>query len=465
MAKPRHPWRPFRPGREIVYQVFPDRWRRSEPLPRVPKGRSVSDDPAVLCGHPSGQRTWYGGTLEGIRQSLPYLADLGVTVVYLTPIFEAGSTHRYDTTDYLSIDPLLGTRRDLVSLSAALRDHGMLLVLDGVLNHTGNDHPWHRDPEERRRHYILKADGTAMTWMNRGTLPKLDTQNPLVARKLIAALDRWPEADAWRLDAAHLLPHDFLRALRKRVAPRPVIVEDWTFCPHYFEKNLADAVTNFQPRDNFRAFFGEDCSPETLLERLSNWIGAYPARALGLSWTFLENHDTDRFISLWGRDRLLRAFVLLFTLPGSPLLYHGAEIGLEGRGSLESRKPMLWDESSWDRGILDHVRLLTKIRHEHAVLATGRFTPLFADNRSRTLVFERSGGGTSSIVAVNDGYQSCRVRKGRLDFTLEPGEWRITIRRKGSSLPLEFSSRTTRLAAGRVSEWLFAKGKTRARKG
>ncbi|MEK8023388.1 MAG: glycoside hydrolase family 13 protein [Candidatus Hydrogenedentota bacterium] len=430
--------RVFRPGRELVYQIFPDRWKNARP-DRNPADGSwnwkkepvrFTTDHSLLTGQRTDQYHFFGGDLEGVRESLPYLQDLGVTAVYMTPIFQARSTHRYDAVDYMTIDPALGTREDFEALAGDLRKRKMKLVLDGVLNHTSEEHPWHTDPDMRKEHYIMKADGQPMSWLNHGSLPKLDPQNPQVAKKLLEVLDAWPEADLWRLDAAHLLPQEFLRQLRSHVAPRPILIEDWSYCPHYFRKNIADAVTNFLFRDAVRTFFIQDASPETLLERLEIWIRTYPRRNLGLSWNFLDNHDTERFISLAGRDSLMRALVLLFTLPGTPMLYHGCEVGMKGKTTGESRAPMEWDESKWDRGIFDHVKSLAKLRREHPVLATGGFTPLFADNRSRAFAFERTDRASRAVIALNDGYLPGCFHDQGTDWTLDPGSWRIEITEK-----------------------------------
>ncbi|GAB4324206.1 MAG: cyclomaltodextrinase [Candidatus Sumerlaeia bacterium] len=394
-------------------------------------GRPIrfSRDRRLLTRHPSMQHTFFGGDLEGVRQSLDYLQSLGVTVLYLNPIFAASSTHRYDAVDYLRIDPILGGREDFERLSADLRARGMRLFLDGVFNHTSTDHPWHRDPAMRRRFYVMEdGTGRAMSWMGRGTLPKLDLQKECVVRSILRVVDGWPQADGWRLDAAHLYPHAVLRRLREHAAGRPMIVEDWQHAGHYFRDGLADGVTNFLFREAVCAFFREDASPETLLERLRVWIEGYPPRCLPYCWNFLDNHDTGRFVTMAGGARLRRALVLLFTLPGAPLLYHGVEVGLEGRHAGESRAPMPWNEAQWDGDLLAHVRRLSELRRTHAALWRGTWRPLFADNRSRTLAFERADDETGErlLVALNDGYQPVRVRlPGGRTFRMKPGAWRI----------------------------------------
>lgn len=439
----RHKPLQIRPGREVVYQIFPDRWRNARPElnPRPGqwswKGRpiQISSDPTILTANPSNQYTFYGGDLPGVTASLDYLSDLGVTAVYLNPIFAAHSTHRYDAIDFLRIDSALGTREDFETLSAALRQRGMKLILDGVFNHTSEDHPWHTELRLRRQHYIMQDGEKAMSWMGGGSLPKLDTQKPEVVKAILKIIAAWPEADGWRLDAAHLLPEDLLKKIRRAVLPRRVIVEDWNFCRHYFTRGLCDGSTNFLFRDAVRTYFREDASPETLLERIKTWIDLYPPSATAFSWNFLDNHDTGRFLSTVGRDRTMRALVLLFTLPGTPMLYHGDEVGLTGRSEGEARAPMIWDHARWDMGLHDHTRMLIHLRHDHPCLALGKFKPLYADNRTRTFAYERRGSGGRAVVAMNDGYLPSRFTAGGYPLALNPGEWRILISdRKGRTV-------------------------------
>ncbi len=424
-----------RPRPEVVYQIFPDRWRSGDPrlTPKsgqwVWKGRKIqaSKSRKVLTSSPQSMYTFFGGDLEGIRKSLPYLEDLGVTAVYLNPIFAARSTHRYDAVDFFRIDDALGSREDFERFAADLRGRGMKLVLDGVFNHTSVDHPWYLDPAQRRRYYISHGEDKTMMWMGGKSLPKLDTQKPLVQKMILDVIDAWPEADVWRLDAAHLLPQDLLKKIIDRAAPRQIILEDWHIGTHYFEKGLATGVTNFITREALRAFFNEDSSPETLLERIGVTDRLYEHRALTDSWTFLDNHDTSRFITDTSRDRLIRALVLLFTLPGTPMIYHGIEVGMAGRDPHEAREPMQWNEKKWDTKLHGLVRELIALRKKHKSLWAGAFKPLYSDNRSRTLVFERSVRGERAVVGVNDGYHSCSVDVPGARFRLKPGQWRIVF--------------------------------------
>ncbi|MFW5653378.1 MAG: alpha-amylase family glycosyl hydrolase [Planctomycetota bacterium] len=453
---------------EIVYQIFPDRFRNGRPeiTPRPGawswRGRpiEVSRNIDDFTRHPEDQYTFYGGDLEGIRQSLPYLADeLGVTTIYLNPIFAAKSTHRYDTVDFLRIDSALGDRSDFEALARDLHDRGMKLMLDGVFNHTSVDHPWNQSLDVRKQHYMMRDSTHPMTWQNHGSLPKLNTLAEPVIEHIMQIIDAWPECDAWRLDAGHLLPESLLLKIRERAHPRPIIVEDWLFAPHYFDRGLGDAITNFVFRESLRKFFSEDGSPESLLGWIGGLVDHYGPDAIQQSWNLLDNHDVSRFISEVGRAHLLRAFVLQMTLPGNPVIFQGTEFGMTGKSEAYVRVPVNWHRETWDLELLDHVKQFISIRKSSSVFATGAYVPIYADNRSRTLAYARMANpenpqtGPMAIVALNDGYMHGEVRLEAggtylrpgtryapvvqrladlnldvLPFTMAPGDWRVILR-------------------------------------
>ncbi len=430
----------FRQNAEVVYQIFPDRFCNGDAklTPKAGawdwrgKAIAVTDDVEELTTEPNDQYTFFGGDFAGIEKSIPHLVSLGVTLVYLNPIFAARTVHRYDAVDYLRPDSALGSRADFDRLVDALHAHGIKIYLDGVLNHTSVDHLWHADLAARRLHYVMQTKSHAMSWMGGGGLPKLDTQSAVVQEKLLEVLDCWSNVDGWRLDAAHLLPQQFLGRVRDHVAPKPIIAEDWNFAEHYFDEGLADGITNFPFREALKCFFVEDCSPETLLARLGVWITGYGRERWAGCWNYLDNHDLGRFCTDVGsRERLLRALVLKFTLPGTPLLFQGIEFGLAGEGPAEARQPVPWDdEKAQDAEVLDLVRKLSALRHRHAVLVDGDFEAVFADNRTRTFAFARrdASSGARAVIAMNDGYAPCEVATEFGIWELGAGEWRVVVR-------------------------------------
>ncbi len=404
---------PLKWPNEVVYQIFPDRFHNERavgeawPTPGsfdwhgkpIRQSRRTTD---VTSRH-HHQYTFFGGTLEGVRQKLDYLQDLGVTAVYFTPIFKSRSTHRYDTDDFLAIDPVLGERADFDQLVAELHARGMKLMLDGVFNHTSFHHPWFKQHPE---FYMRGPGGDVETWMGTGSLPKLNPEHPGLQAELLRVIDHWAGVDGWRLDASHLIARVFLHKLKAHVGPdRPVIGEDWDDARYDLHEGIYDGVTNFSFQRNVTAFMIGDCSPETLARRLTVVYEGYPWPAVVQSWSLLGNHDTDRFFSKIGeREEHLRlARVLQFTLPGTPLVYYGDEWGMTGWGDWGARAPMIWRPMAQQRARFEQLKGLIALRKQHPVLATGNIRFLHTSNQDRTLAFERFGEEGRVLVAINMG--------------------------------------------------------------
>ncbi|HEY9899234.1 MAG TPA: glycoside hydrolase family 13 protein [Pantanalinema sp.] len=417
------PW-----GNEVVYHLFVDRFRNGDPELDVRPGAfafhgrpvATSKSKRALTGDRTHQHTFYNGDLKGIRDALPYLQDLGVTVLLLTPIFASRSTHRYDTDDYLRLDPHVGTDADFEGLVDDLHRRGMKLALDGVFGHTSFEHPWYRDPALRRKHYRLRPDGTAETWLGWGVLPKLDTDDPETQDKLLEVIDRWKGVDAWRLDAAQHLPESFLRRFRARLKARNpeaiVIAEEWEAVASQLRDGLYDGVLNFQFRRPVVDFFRGEIGAEAMVRRLSVYLETYPGAALRHCWNLLDNHDTERFFGNFARDaqRLRPALALQTLLPGTPHLYYGDEIGMTARNSHESRAPMVWEPRRWDRAVLEAYREFLGLRREHPVFAEGGLRWVHASNRARTVAFVREDATARALVAVNAGdYDQAVAFEGR----------------------------------------------------
>lgn len=419
---------------EIVYQILPDRFCNGDPTNDVQDGAFTwmgkparrSTDPRLLTSDKGHQHTFYGGDLAGIRQKIPYLVDLGVTAVYLNPIFASKSTHKYDTDDYFRIDPHLGSRADYDALVADLGQAGLKLILDGVFNHTSFDHPWYR--EAMTEHYCLKRNGRPETWMDWGVLPKLDLDNEAVAERLSEVVSYWPGVDAWRLDASHLLPRSFLLRLRERFGGL-IIGEEWEHAGAAIASGLYDGVTNFMFRKPLESFFHRDLAAESLARRLSIVPETYPWHGVVQSWNFLSNHDTSRFFSHVNhrKDPMEMAIALMFTLPGTPLIYYGDEVGMRGKRPHQSRAPMIWDPKRQDRRIFDTFKRFISLRKRHPVFATGSLRWVYAQNRARTLAFVRESADEQALVMVNAGEFDHAVECLGRSWPVQAGSVRVEI--------------------------------------
>lgn len=390
--------------RQVVYQVFVDRFAIGRPLeprrslyaaPRVLRGwsdrptRDAGKNPDLgVRGH---ELHFWGGDLQGVRDHLDHLRALGADVLYLNPIFEAFTNHKYDTTDWTRVDPQFGTEADLAALCDDAHARGLRVILDGVFNHSGAMCPYfqaaRRDPTAPARRYYTFDDrfpaGWA-AWRDAPNLPELRLEEPAVAEALWRADDsivrRWlRHADGWRLDVACDLGPTFLAEITEAThAARPgslTIGELYNWPAGWFP--AVDGAMNLPLRSILVALAqGRLDGPHagTLLATLVADAGIEP---LLRSWNVLANHDLPRLAHLFP-DRRDRVFLwsLLVAVPGAPLLYQGEELGFTGGDDPACREPMDWDRvatGTFEMGIL---RDLIEIRRSLPALQVGDLLPV-----------------------------------------------------------------------------------------
>jgi alpha-glucosidase len=409
---------------QIVYEIFVDRFARgtSGPpaVPAVVHGSRPVATQTRAWGEPPADpdpaAVFYGGDLAGIEQRLAYLHEhLGVTALYLTPVFLAGSNHRYNIEDYGRVCPLLGGDAALVSLAEALRARGMRLLLDAVLNHTGTNHPWFNrwgchptlgaaqsPASPHAGWYARDAQGRVVGWNGHASLPVLDYANPEVVQAMVegedAVLRRWlrapVRADGWRLDAVHMVGEGAGAAgnaglvRRIRAAVKGERADAWLVGEHFGQ---ADAWLQGDQEDSAMNYWGftlplwawlagrdvlgrpAAIDTPTFVRWLLEALAAVPYEVALAQWNVLGSHDTPRLLSVLGGDtsRLAAAFALQFAWPGVPCVYYGDEVGLEGGGDPDCRRCFPWDEAQWNRPLLDHVRRLAALRQSHEALRRG----------------------------------------------------------------------------------------------
>jgi alpha-glucosidase len=430
---------------QVFYQVFPDRFCRASPLPPSrallpPGGEPKAWNDPIDVANPA--HSFWGGDLAGLERQLPYLHDeLGVTALYLNPVFAAGSNHRYDTWDYTQVDPLLGGNAALASLCRALRERGMRLVLDAVVNHTGVQHPWFdhdsrpstpgaaRSPASPfRGFYAIDSAGTPLGWKGHASLPVLDFASPAVCDAVYGAPDsvlrRWlrpPWAiDGWRLDVIHMLGEGpgarnnathvraFRRAIREENREAYVLGEHFAEATRWLQGDQEDGAMNYHGFTHpLRAWLGAAGEAPLATAEFERWL----AEARGLiPWdnqlaqlNLLGSHDTARALTLLGGDlrRLTLALTLLFTYPGVPCLYYGDEIGLDGGGDPDCRRPFPWRREQWNGTLLACCQRLVRQRRQRAEWRRGAWQTL-AQGRDH-LVFARYTGRAVTVVALNRG--------------------------------------------------------------
>ncbi len=416
----------------VGYQVFPDRFARSS----AAASRELPDwavpaawDEPVQGQGPLTPRQVYGGDLDGVREHLDHVQRLGATVLYLTPVFQARSNHRYDAVSFEHVDPLLGGDAAYEALCAEVHRRGMRLVADLTANHVGSGHDWFRtaqvDPSAPERGFFFFADGSAgpdpvasardrelgyAAWMGVASLPKLDHSDAELRRRLVegpaSATARWLrapyEVDGWRVDVANMtgrrsaadLTHDVARTMRATM--RGASTRDpWLLAEHGHDP-VDDLAGDGWHGTMAYAWFTRpvwswlrDPAVElpflglpTAVPRLpgsasvATWrdfTASVPWQAVTSSMTLLGSHDTARVRTVvGGADAVHVAAALLFTLPGVPTVFAGDEIGLEGELGEDSRRPMPWHATErWDTTTLARYTALARLRATSPALRRG----------------------------------------------------------------------------------------------
>ncbi|MGK1402449.1 maltodextrin glucosidase [Klebsiella pneumoniae] len=443
---------------QVFYQIFPDRFARSAARDadqdavyyHHAAGREIVrkawDDP--LTGEAGGS-TFYGGDLDGISEKLPYLKQLGVTALYLNPVFAAPSVHKYDTEDYRRVDPQFGGDAALLRLRHNTQRAGMRMILDGVFNHTGDSHPWFdrhqqgsggagHDPDSPWRDWFtFSEEGQAHNWLGYASLPKLDYRSTSLVNEIYAGEDsivrHWLKApwsmDGWRLDVVHMLGEGggarnnlqhiagITQAAKQAQQEAFVFGEHFGDARQWLQADAEDAAMNYRgftfPIWGFLANTDISYDPQKIdAQTCMAWMDNYRA---GLShqqqlrmFNQLDSHDTARFKSLLGKDvaRLPLAVVWLFSWPGVPCIYYGDEVGVDGNNDPFCRKPFPWDPALQDTQLLALYQRMAKLRKAHQALRYGGCQVIYAEDN--VVVFVRVYKQQRVLVAINRG-EACEV--------------------------------------------------------
>jgi len=371
----------------VWYQIFPDRFRKG----------AAAHAPAVCENWETGKptyRNFFGGNLAGITEKLPWLAELGISGLYLTPVFCSPSNHKYNTEDYFAVDPHFGDIGELKELVRQAHRLNMRVMLDGVFNHAGDTHPFWQDVLENQenspykdyfhiRRFPVRRPGPdvpprdldfhAFAWVAR--MPKWNTENPEARKYLLDAAAYWIrecDIDGWRLDVANEVSLDFWRDFSRLMHSLKkdfyVLGEIWHDASNWINAGLFNAVMNY-PLEHAvsECFLERKTSPQDFTERLFAVLNRYSDSRNRVGFNLLDSHDTDRALTRAnGNGQALRnAFTMMFLLPGSPCIYYGTEVGMEGGGDPDCRRPMIWDEKKQDGELLRFFRELIMMREKY----------------------------------------------------------------------------------------------------
>lgn len=408
----------------IAYQIFPDRFAISggvqSPKPNSFLYGSWEDKPMYIKQDGNVVRwDFFGGNLKGIQEKLPYLKDLNVTVLYLNPIFESSSNHRYSTGDYSKIDPMLGTLEDFQNLVSQAEKIGIKIILDGVFNHTGADsfsfNKFGRYPTTGAYqstdspyyswYHFRHFPDDYESWWGVGDLPRLNTECPDVVEYLITGensiIKQWTKTGigGWRLDVADELPDCFLRLIHQttnEINDKAVILgEVWEDASNkvaygvrktYFTEFELDCVMNYPFRNHILAFLRHEISSKELETRFMTQMENYPLENFMGNLNLLSSHDVERILTIVqsiNQDhcfQLLEQLVFLqFCFPGVPCIYYGDEAGVEGGKDPDNRRTYPWGREN--KQILDLYHRACQMRATHDILKQGatRFFSYEAD--------------------------------------------------------------------------------------
>lgn len=411
----------------IVYQIFPDRFARNNTQPMPPiEGRTYhtqwEEAPTLQIDPSTGDNVahdFFGGNLRGIQEKLPYIASLGVGALYINPIFIAGTNHRFDTMDWLQVDPCLGMEEDFTALCTTANALGIRILLDGVFSHAGHTHPFFQNAQSdcaspyRNWFHFEQWPHQYKSWWGFRTLPEINKSEPGVIDYFLtgknAVVKKWLQAGAagWRIDVADELPMPYLQAMRKAIKhawpDRFIVGEVWEDASNkisygqmrcYCLGDTLDSVMNYPLRDAAIAFLLSTIDAYTFKRKMDSLYENYPLPFTKGLLNVLSSHDRPRILNTLaendgstlpieqranlqltgdqlavGKARVRLMLQLIVAMPGMPCVYYGDEVGMQGASDPFNRQTFPWEHM--DDELLAFFAETLTARKSNAVLAEG----------------------------------------------------------------------------------------------
>ncbi len=402
---------------KVVYQIFPSRFASTQPV-----------DKKLWYKAPITPMDDLHGNLRGIIEHLDYIKDLGIDVVYLTPIFKSNSCHKYDTIDYYQVDPSFGTTEDLKELVQKSHERGMKVVLDAVYNHTGREFFAFQDILEKGEKskyldwYFIDELPPKGEWGEipnfkcfgyYGGMPKLNLKNPEVEKYITDVACYWIkecDIDGWRLDVGDEISHFFWKNFRKAIKAVKkdmlIIGEIWHYAGDFLEGDEWDTVMNYPFYLNLIDLLADEkINVSQFVQNLGYLKGRLNKKCYPLMWNLIDSHDTARFLHLCNdnkkKQHLAAAFQLL--LPGMPMVYYGDEYAMPGANDPDCRRGMYWDEEYQDKEMYNWYKKLMQIRKTHACIVEGELIETIANDDEDTIVLIRKSGEEILAMIFNCG--------------------------------------------------------------
>lgn len=464
----------------VFYQIFPERFCNGDKSNDVKTGEYSQDGFSTIqvtdwnrdaMSYQEGHcLDFYGGDLQGVKEKIPYLKELGVTAVYLNPIFMAPSVHKYDCLDYFHVDPHFGGDEALAELSAALHENGMKLILDISINHTGIAHKWfnrdgawfdksvgaYNNPDSKERsYYFFGKNNSYHGWFGVKTLPTLnytsDDLRDAIYRGADSVLKKWLKPpysiDGWRFDVAdvfarnddiqlaHALWPEIRRSIREENPQAYILAEDWGDCAEYMQGSEWDSPMNYYGCGRvIRQFLGEPdlfmmrnpilrsvpykMTADDVKERILEHLAKLPYALWENQFNLFDSHDTSRLHNnpKVHREEYRGAVIFQFLLPGAASIYYGDEAEIGGTlGTNEGcRYPMPWDKDIASCNAYKLNQTMARTKAAHKALSEGSMKILYAQGNVVALARFREDEAFVGIISTGDRKETIRLPLGAI---------------------------------------------------
>ncbi|MFV8829029.1 glycoside hydrolase family 13 protein [Alkalihalobacterium sp. APHAB7] len=403
----------------VWYQIFPERFANGNP--------TIDPEGALPWGSTVPTPTnFFGGDFQGVIDHLDYLEELGITGLYFTPIFKAYSNHKYDTIDYMEIDPQFGDKATFKKLVQKCHKKGIRVMLDAVFNHSGFYFEPFQDVLRQGQNsryqdwfhlhgFPVKAEEPANydTFAYVPSMPKLNTENEEVKKYLLDVARYWIEEfniDGWRLDVANEVDHSFWREFRSTVKQAKsdayVLGEIWHDSMPWLQGDQFDAVMNYPLTTAITEYFAKNnISTSEFANSVTAVTNLYPETVNNVQFNLLGSHDTPRILTISdnNKDKVKLQMLVQFTMAGTPCIYYGDEIGMTGEQDPGCRKCMIWDKKEQDADMFSFTQKLISLRKNNHLFRTNQnFQFLAVSDDENILMYRKKDERSEILVMINN---------------------------------------------------------------
>lgn len=415
---------------QVYYQIFPERFEKVSP--------ELSPEDVQPWGSDPTRENFMGGDIIGITKRLDYIQSLGITCIYLNPIFKAPSNHKYDTVDYYSIDPHFGTEQDFKELVEQAHKRNIRVILDGVFNHCGYYWPPFQDVVKNgdkspyKDWFFIHSYPVSLQEVNYDCvghykwMPKINLSNPEARKYFIDVGKYWVRefgTDGWRLDVADEVPMTFWEEFSyqlKQQSPNCILIgETWGDAQRLIAPGRLDSAMNYVFRDAVKDWLALGKVKPSGFDHMANrMLAMYPYETVLRMYNLIGSHDTPRFLTVCGEDeRMFRlAVALQMTFPGCPVVYYGDEVAMTGENDPGCRGAMDWTTAEQGSDLTDWFKKLISLRRSSESLISGDFHTALCDDQANAYGYCRSTENETTLVLLNasakDGEFSAAVPGG-----------------------------------------------------